>query len=206
MYARRTRLGSVVRAGGWPSAERDDRTPTGPNPGAESADAAIRSLYDTHGAALLGYLMRLTKGDRYRAEDMLQETLIRAWRHPEARDGTGQWNRAWLYMVARRIAIDHVRAVLARPPEVGDERLQERPDPEVDVERVSRAELWAAVLDLPDRFRDVLVEVYFRDRSVAQAAEVLGVPEGTIKSRTFYALRALRELYAKRGLLPPRSD
>jgi RNA polymerase sigma-70 factor (ECF subfamily) len=105
-------------------------------------------------------------------------------------------------MVARRLFIDHVRAVLARPMEVGDERLHERPQTDDSIERLGdQAQILEAVLELPPRFRDVLIEIYFRDRSVAKAAEVLGVPEGTVKSRTFYALRELRQRFAERGLL-----
>lgn len=174
--------------------------PAGAAPDGDS-DAAVRALYEAHGSALLSYLIRLTKGDRHRAEDLLQETLVRAWRHPEARVD-GNWSRPWLFMVARRIFIDHVRAALARPTEVGDERLQERPATDDRIERVGeQAPILEAVLELPPRFRDVLIEVYFRDRSVAQAAEILGIPEGTVKSRSFYALRALRERFAERGLV-----
>jgi RNA polymerase sigma-70 factor (ECF subfamily) len=179
--------------------QRTDRAETG---GGADADADVRALYETHGSALLSYLMRLTKGDRHRAEDLLQETLIRAWRHPEARVD-GEWSRAWLFMVARRLFIDHVRATLARPTEVSDERLQERPQADQSIERITEQEqILEAVLGLPPRFRDVLIEIYFRDRSVAMAAEILGVPEGTVKSRTYYALRALRERLVEQGLLP----
>ena len=92
----------------------------------DALDTAVRALYHAHGAALLSYLMRLTKGDRDRAEDLLQETLLRAWKHPEARDADGAWSPQWLFTVARRIAIDHIRATVARPTEIGDERLDER--------------------------------------------------------------------------------
>src|SRR5262245_24446434 len=102
---------------------------------APEAEAALRDLHEAHGTALLSLLIRLTKGDRQMAEDLLQETLIRAWRHPEARTD-GAWSRPWLYMVARRIAIDRVRASLARPTEVGDERLEERPHTDDRIERL----------------------------------------------------------------------
>jgi RNA polymerase sigma-70 factor (ECF subfamily) len=167
------------------------------------SDTALRTLYQAHGAVLLTYLVRLTKGDRHKAEDLLQETLIRAWRHPEARGAGGEWSRPWLLMVARRIAIDHVRAAMARPTEIGDERLNERAEPNAGLDQFAdREEIRAAVLALPERFRDVIVEIYFRDHSVATAAEALGVPEGTIKSRTFYGLRALRQELVARGYLP----
>jgi RNA polymerase sigma-70 factor (ECF subfamily) len=166
-----------------------------------AADAALRALYEAHGAALLSYLIRLTNGDRHRAEDLLQETLVRAWRHPGARVD-GSWSRPWLFMVAKHLFIDHVRAVMARPTEIGDERLHERWATDDRIERVGeQAQIRAGVLDLPPRFRDVLIEIYFRDRSVAKTAEILGVPEGTVKSRTFYALRALRERFTDGGPL-----
>jgi RNA polymerase sigma-70 factor, ECF subfamily len=166
------------------------------------SDQALRALYDTHGSALLRYLMRLTKGDRHKAEDLVQETLIRAWQHPQARVN-GEWSRPWLFMVARRIAIDHFRATLARPAEVHDERLHDRPETDAGFDRItSRTAILEAVLELPAKYRDVLIEIYFRDQPVAKAAEILGVPEGTVKSRSFYALRALRQRYIEKGLLP----
>src|SRR5262245_27706835 len=89
-----------------------------------TSEEALRAVHNAHGTARLSFLMRLTKGDRHKAEDLLQETLIRAWQHPQARVN-GEWSRPWLFMVARRIAIDHFRATLTRPTEVGDQRLHE---------------------------------------------------------------------------------
>ncbi|WP_432827574.1 sigma-70 family RNA polymerase sigma factor [Dactylosporangium sp. CA-092794] len=165
-------------------------------------DEVFQRLYDQHGTAILNHLVRLTHGDWHRAEDILQETLVRAWRHPEARSANGEWSRAWLLTVARRIAIDHVRASMSRPSELGDDRLDERRSVDDGVDRlVDKTEVRMALADLPDRLRDVLIEVYYRDLSGAEAAESLGVPVGTVKSRTYYALRALREALIERGYL-----
>ncbi|WP_239153600.1 sigma-70 family RNA polymerase sigma factor [Virgisporangium aliadipatigenens] len=158
------------------------------------ADDALREMYRDHTTPLLRYLLRLTHGDQHRAEDIVQETLLRAWRHPEARAPDGRWRRSWLFAVARNLAIDHMRAV--RPTEP----VREFVDPDNALDRaIDVAEVRAALATLPDRLRGVLVEVYLRDRSGPEAARVLGIPEGTVKSRMFHALRALRQTLEARG-------
>jgi RNA polymerase sigma-70 factor, ECF subfamily len=164
------------------------------------SSSELQDLYEAHGTVLLKYLIRFTHGDRHRAEDILQETLLRAWHHPEARRMDGRWSRPWLFTVARRIAIDHFRLASTRPIEVRDDDLDERPMPKDDVERmIDAAEVRAALESLPHRLRSVLIEIYFRERSISETAEKFGVPVGTIKSRTFYALRALRKALVARG-------
>lgn len=157
-------------------------------------DDALRELYETQAAPLLSYVVRLTNGDRHRAEDILQETLLRAWRHPEARADDGRWRRQWLFTVARNLAIDQLRATRQTQP-VEDWAVVDNP-----VDRVlDAAEVRAAIAALPERLRGVLVEVYLRDRSGAEAAETLDIPVGTVKSRLFHALRALRQELDARG-------
>src|SRR5580698_6546164 len=133
-------------------------------------------------------------------EDIVQETLLRAWQHPEAI--AGRPARPWLFAVARNLAIDSYRARRARPHEVGEAALEVIPGPD-DAERA--LESWAvadALSALRPEHKRVLLETYYRGKSVAEAASSLGVPAGTVKSRTFYALRALRLALEERGLAP----
>jgi RNA polymerase sigma-70 factor, ECF subfamily len=152
----------------------------------------IRFLYQEHGRSVLAYATRLT-GDRAAAEDVLQETLLRAWRHADnLRNDSRGSVRGWLLTVARNIITDRVRARAARPQEVGEP---------VDVPAVERdhAEQVVnemAVLGAMDKLsaehREVLVEMYYRGRTVTEAAQALRIPAGTVKSRSYHAMRALR--------------
>jgi len=165
-----------------------------------SDEDLVRALYAEHAAPLLRYAVHLMNGDRQRAEDIVQETLLRAWQHPEAI--AGRPARPWLFAVARNLAIDSYRSRKARPREVGEAGLEVLPAPD-DPERA--LESWAvadALGALRPEHRRVLLETYYRGKSVAEAATALGVPAGTVKSRTFYALRALRLALEERGLAP----
>ena len=163
-------------------------------------DAALRLIYEQHAAPLLAYALRLTGGDRGRSEDIVQETLLRAWRHPEALDSQRGPVRSWLFTVARNVAVDAHRARKARPNEVGDEALATVPAVD-EIEQALDSWLIAdAMSALSSDHRAVIVETYYRGRSVAEAAAALGVPPGTVKSRTFYALRALRLALQERGV------
>lgn len=163
-------------------------------------ETALRELYDAHAGALLAYAIRLTGGDRGRAEDVVQETLLRAWRHRHALDESRGPLRPWLFTVAHHVAIDAYRARAARPAEVGDAVLEAVPSADDIDARLDRLLIADALMALSAEHRSVLIETYYRGRSVAEAAEALGVPPGTVKSRTFYALRALKLALAERGV------
>jgi RNA polymerase sigma-70 factor (ECF subfamily) len=160
-------------------------------------------LFDEHGGPLLAYALQLTAGDRQRAEDVVQETLLRAWRHPEALVPERGSARAWLRTVARNIAFDAYRARQSRPREVAIELADRVAEPGDDA--IDRAlEVWVvaeALESLSEAHRQVLIETFYRGGSVADASLALGVPPGTVKSRTFYALRALRVALVERGVL-----
>jgi RNA polymerase sigma-70 factor, ECF subfamily len=159
------------------------------------SDDAIGELWRAHGAALLRFARKLTLGDGQRAEDIVQETLLRAWRHPEI-VGTGATAiRPWLFTVTRHIAIDMWRA--RSRSEAAEEALEDRhrelPDPAEPIEQVVTAlDVRTALALLSAEHRQVITEMYFRGRSVAETAEILGVPVGTVKSRSYYGLRQLR--------------
>ena len=168
---------------------------------AEDDAELLRALHEEHGDALFAHALRLASGDRQRAEDLVQETLLRAWRHPEALDPDRGSVRAWLFTTARHLAIDAWRRRTARVGEVVTDTLPE-PPPEVD-EADRAVEAWTvaeALGRLSPAHREVLVECFYRGRSVAEAAARLGVPPGTVKSRTHYALRSLRLVLEEMGV------
>ena len=165
-----------------------------------SDEALVRTLYSEHAGPLLRYALHLTSGDRQRAEDIVQETLLKAWLHPEAISDRPA--RPWLFAVARNLAVDAYRARRARPHEVGEGALELLSVPD---EADRALESWAvadALATLRPEHRGVLLQTYYHGRSVAEAAAVLGIPAGTVKSRTFYALRALKLELEERGLAP----
>ncbi|GAB2467316.1 sigma-70 family RNA polymerase sigma factor [Jatrophihabitans fulvus] len=163
-----------------------DRAPTG---GAATNGALLRALHDEHGPALWSYVVGLTNGDRDRAQDVVQETFLRAWRNPSVL--TRPSPRAWLFTVAKRIVIDEWRSSRHRRERVTD-TVPEQPVPDATDHAVDRHVVLAALRTLSPEHRAVLHETYFRGASVSEASRALGVAPGTVKSRTHYALRALR--------------
>jgi len=161
-----------------------------------TAEHELAELQREHGRPLFALLLRLCDGDRQRAEDLQQETFVRAWQHPEALHADAFDSvRPWLLTVGRRLAIDARRARQARPAEVGDAILESAPVIADHSERsAAMLDVREAVKRLTPEHRDVLVQVYFRGASVAEAAAALGIPPGTVKSRAYYALRALRRV------------
>jgi RNA polymerase sigma-70 factor (ECF subfamily) len=155
-------------------------------------EALVRSLFQEHGRAMLAYATQLTR-DRAAAEDVVQEALVRAWRHPDSlANGKGSV-RGWLLTVIRNIVVDQVRARSRRPPEVAESP----PDAAVEQDKTEQIVNSMVVVDALNRLspehREVLEQVYLKGNTVAEAAKELGIPLGTVKSRSFYALRALRE-------------
>jgi RNA polymerase sigma-70 factor, ECF subfamily len=120
-------------------------------------DAALAELYRLHAGYLRRALVRITNGDHGKAEDILQETFLRAWRNPGSLTRGTAGARPWLFTVARRIAIDHFRMVGARPQEICDDAPKDRVPTCDPYDAVLDARDVAVVLNrLPAYHRDVL--------------------------------------------------
>lgn len=162
--------------------------------------ALMQQLHDEHAAALWRHCLRLTGHDRARAEDLVQETFLRAWRHRSVLDGPRPAVRGWLLTVSRNIVIDEWRTRRFRSEHpVADVPESGEPDDRTD-ELLQSWVVAEALTKLSSEHREVLLECYYRGRPVAEAAQRLGVPEGTVKSRTHYALRALRLALQEMGV------
>jgi RNA polymerase sigma factor (sigma-70 family) len=163
-------------------------------------DAIVTEMYRQYRMPLMAYVLRLTAGDRQHAEDVVQETMVRAWRQAGKLDLTEPSLMPWLATVARRIVIDDKRRRSVRPTEMGDEMLENAPVADSTEDLLRKVVVTEALRLLSPAHREVLSETILRDRTVNEAAEVLGIPVGTVKSRVYYALRALRVVLAERGV------
>jgi RNA polymerase sigma-70 factor (ECF subfamily) len=171
--------------------------------GATLDESAIRELCLEHTPALFRYVLGLTARDQYLAEDIVQETLLRAWQNGETLAARRGAVRPWLFTVARNIVVDRHRARRARPMEVGNESLAaSSPVPDDLDAALTSWTVQEAIRTLSRQHRAVIISLYFRGHSVAETATVLGIPLGTVKSRTYYAMRALRLALEERGLAP----
>lgn len=169
--------------------------------GAAGDDVMITELYRQYRGPLLLFVLRLTAGDRQQAEDIVQETMVRAWREAGRLDLTGPSLMPWLATVARRIVIDEQRRKRVRPPEIGGAVVDQAPVADDETDHLLRKVLVTEALQaLTAAHREVLNETILRDRTVNEAAAVLGIPVGTVKSRVYYALKALRVVMAERGV------
>ena len=146
---------------------------------------------------MFGFAVR-SLSDRGLAEEAVQEAFVRAWRFGERFDPELGTLRSWLFSILRHVVIDLARSRAAQPRPLSSDLLDltdERADATME-DRFDRALLaWQieeSLRRISEDHRRVVVEIYYRRRPYAEVASELNVPVGTVKSRVYYALRALR--------------
>jgi RNA polymerase sigma-70 factor, ECF subfamily len=159
-------------------------------------DAAIRQLYSHYASALHAHVEQFCP-DRASADDIVQETFIRAWRHLPQLSADDRPIRPWLYRVARNLLIDANRAERARPVTVQEQPAAEAGTDSGLEEILDRQLVSAALAHLSPAHQSVLVETFYRGGTMAAVARELGIPHGTARSRLHYALDALRQQLAE---------
>ncbi len=167
--------------------------------GIDSAEQFVRRINDAHGAALFGWAVRRL-GNRSDAEEAVAESLVKAWRSHDQFDPSKGTEKSWLFAILRNATAD-VHRSRARHLRVVDTDI---PEPEVDTEIESVVEaslVREALLELSSRHREVLLHAHFAGRTISQISHELGIPAGTVKSRLYYAMRALRAGLEERGIL-----
>jgi RNA polymerase sigma-70 factor (ECF subfamily) len=169
----------------------------------DATGESLRALYRAYACELLGFAVNAL-GDRETAEEIVQETFTRAWRHADRYDPSLGSVRTWLYQIARHAIIDARRRAAARP--ALSDRGAEALDDEAGGPSIEQAMLgWqvaAALARLSPEHRQVIRLAHVQGMSVREVAAACGVPEGTVKSRTWYALRSLRLVLEEMGVTP----
>jgi RNA polymerase sigma-70 factor, ECF subfamily len=187
-----------------PSDEADTQPsrlrPMLPEDGQDGSERArlLRVVYDEHATPLWRYTYSLV-GDAGRAEDIVQETLLRAWQRPHVLDQSTSSARAWLFTVARNLAVDEHRSARNRR-EYRTDSPPERSTPDQSERAVDGWLIADALARLTTDHREVIVRAYYRGLSTQQIATELAIPEGTVKSRMHYGMRALRSALGEMGV------
>lgn len=160
----------------------------------------MTALYEEHADVLFAFVRRYV--DRSQAEDVVQETLLRAWRHLDRLDTDEGNPRAYLMTVARNVLTDQWRARRSRPQTVDDDRRLATLPTEDDIDAtLERWIIGEALTRLTPEHRTVVRSLYYEGRTMDETAAALGVPPGTVKSRSYYAIRALRTVFEEMGVI-----
>jgi RNA polymerase sigma-70 factor (ECF subfamily) len=198
----RTPTGRDAREDGEPSPGLAPTSPAPVDTDAEADDRFIETLCAQYSAVLLSAVLRMTGGDRHWAEDVVQETLLRAWRHADALrvGGESRSLMPWLATVARRIVLNDRRGRGVRPHEVDEASITSVGVPDDTERTLQRMVIDEALRRLTPAHRSVVVEMYLHGHSVQEVARILGIPAGTVKSRLHHAMRAMRAAFERRGI------
>lgn len=165
-------------------------------------EEGLRAAHRAHAGELFRFALRRL-GDRGAAEDVVQEVFLRAWRAADRYDGQKASLRVWLFAIARNLVIDHARRLAVRPAQpVAAEKLVALAggDEGFDEATMTAWTVEEALRRLSEEHRVALVETYLRGRPYAEVSAELGVPVGTLRTRVFYGLKALRVALDEMGV------
>jgi len=170
---------------------------------AQPASLDVRAAYAAHGPELYRFALRQL-GDGGAAQDVVQEVFLRAWRAADSYDPQLAGLRTWLFAIARNVVVDEARRFAVRPwqraltdgsdlPPVAEETDERLVDAWVVEEALRR---------IGEDHRVAIVQTHLRGRPHAEVAAELGIPVGTLRSRVFYGLKALRLAMEEMGVEP----
>ena len=163
----------------------------------------LRELYRRYGPELFGFARSALGGDRELAEEVVQDVFAQLWRHAEDYDQRRASVRTWLYAIARNRIIDVHRRAAARPKRAEDDSLDTAAEMDAALDHaVLRWQVTAALARLSPAHREVIRLAHYGGLTMREIAERTGVPLGTVKSRTSYALRHLRLIFDEMELEP----
>jgi RNA polymerase sigma-70 factor, ECF subfamily len=161
----------------------------------------IAGFYDLHGAELYRFSYRMLQ-DRHRAEEAVQDTFVRAWKHSDKWNGALGSQRTWLFSIAHNVCIDAIRARSSRPA-LAHPSVENTESTEPSLE--SAMDSWLveeALRRIREDQRVAIVETYLKGKSYSEVAAATGANEATLRSRVFYGLKALRLALEELGWTP----
>ena len=166
----------------------------------------VRAAYAAHGPELYRFALRHL-GDRGAAQDVVQEVFLRAWRSPAGFDPALASLRTWLFAIARNLLVDESRRGAVRPwqrelTDLTAHEVRAASGPGLDERLVDAWVVEEALRRIGAEHRTAIVETHLRGRPHAEVAAELGVPVGTLRSRVFYGLKALRLALEEMGVEP----
>lgn len=168
---------------------------------ADGDNDAMRVLFARHNVHVFRFLLRFV-ADRASAEDLLNEVFIDVWRHAGRFEGRSRV-LTWILAIARYKALASLRRPSFDKLDEDCSEMIEDPadDPETVVQKTDRnAILQDCLRQLSSAHREVVDLVYYHERSIDEVAEIIGLPQNTVKTRVFYARKRMAELMSKRGL------
>jgi RNA polymerase sigma-70 factor (ECF subfamily) len=167
-----------------------------------ASEDSMRRLYRSYGPELYGFALN-SLGDRGLAEELVQEVFTRVWRHAGTYDPDRASFRTWLYGIARNAIIDMKRKQAVRPQLAARDPDQEEASFDEPLEgALLRWQVQAALERLTPEHRQVIRLAHFQGLTLREIAERTGLPLGTVKSRTSYALKGLRLALEEMGVEP----